>query len=531
MRNYLPAPVRRKRVHHKPHVYLIAVIVPLILATAAIWYRSATAAPPCRIIGIAGSGPFSEWTAGNYHYKVWGVEMAGRGDAPQGTIVDNRTMACEHTGFFTNTNDSQIDPTQVEWNGIQAVGMFMGVPNMGGANNNGMWTDKATTPQAPFDRVPVFERNWKSQSALVDDGARTLINGKNGLHTVWCVGIDTNSTDSRIKDCPPDISGIFNGQGAGYLQSAYNCHIGDPASGFPPDPGVPAPYPPTNYDYDASNGFHTVGPYACPPAGSKNAYYNWMMAYQDTGIGLYNGSADISNFVGCQVVATCDNVAILRPFDIYTAVRQGVPIPSSGLAQGGFDAITYFTLKYPVSPSSPQLSIAKIADKATYQPGDIVQYIITVSRPRGSVKIASLSVHDDIPNSVLTYLGTCNPAPNDPTSNAPPPVDPTFDFNSGRNALQLNRLNNDNSPNPHFTICLRARVTGAIPGTFRNFADMLNVVAINGRTQPNSTAFVDATLVVNNHPFLTTTGGDVNAGGGIGVSCAGGVGQHNAESQ
>jgi hypothetical protein len=502
MRNYLPAKKTIRRIK-KHHTYILAVALPLALLGAAIWVRVAHADSPCvRSFGSTDLGPLgakpglTEWNFNGYHYKIFAFSvLANNEDEPNGAIINSQN--CANVGPTGGGNVVDTNDPDMKWNGRRAVGALFGVPNQGAANANGIWQNPRSIAAPPTARPPQFQRNFGSSAAFADDSGRAAINsGRFGMTTIWCLHTVTNGNPAGIENCPPEISSQpgFERNGAGYFQSWGNCHIGDPANGFPRMGDLA----PASYDQDGA------GPYNCEPVNQVNPVYTWHTNYRNPGKRLFQnpGDIDMSDFIGCGGGQDCNNVLQLDPFPLYMTARQ--------TRNDGFGAIMLMTFKYPLTVAG-QVDVDKASTNGSnFIPGDTISYSIGLSKPAFSPNFVSLHVIDTLPPSI-TFLaatdcgGVLIPTTNNGTTT-------TWDFSAGGADRVIDDINNGLTRR----ICFDARANSVDPNA-KNLASVTGTTATGSFGPTNDFATVQ--ILNPKQPFLTTTRGDVNAGGGIGVNC------------
>jgi len=501
------------------------------------------------------AGSHAIWTNGNFAFRVYDLwEHKGPGN-PNGATTGGTCGV----SFHINTNTSEF-----EWNGVRPVDVRLGVPNMGAANNDGVWAPpNSAGTGTPVDQPPQFDSDFQSYAGYVDDGGMATIAGSvanTSFQTLWCnkfvpgainAGGAVNGgllAGDASTGCPNDITQFPNQDGTGYLFTTDNCHFGDAAHGI------------TNMDSNGS------GPYNCAnypgnttSANSINAWY-WTPMAALSGASPVTGGAvtekdalSLRNHIGCNGGGPCDGRSLpIDSFDIHEYARNHTFTDPSNEAFSS-SAHTILTFAYPIPPV---LTITKtptgcyfpintpMSSSTCPSVSTSASYLIGVREDAdpnflGAIPtLATASVVDTVPDYVNAIcipslpengmpgpncvgLGSPHGAgcPNllagDATSPSPAwdGVHLTWSFTAG----ELARLQAGDTI--HFCYDTRTRSPVATPLAFSNSATFS--VQVASTNQPFSANVTTQNFIVSpQYPALANSGGDVHAGGLMGT-CSG----------
>ncbi|MBW3538207.1 hypothetical protein KY386_01805 [Candidatus Parcubacteria bacterium] len=155
-----------------------------------------------------------------------------------------------------------------------------------------------------------------------------------------------------------------------------------------------------------------------------------------------------------------------------------------------------------------EVTLSKAVDTAVVSPGQPFRFALTVQKS-GSVELASMTIGDNIAAQPIGFSGS---SPNSPAS-GPPGLSWTL------TPAQLSQLNSGGTVQIAVDVVANA---GASPGTYTNTATATATDTFGGSIAINPSS-VNYQVTNPRYPYLTSTKGNVHAGGGIGfgVNCAG----------
>ena len=571
MRNYLPFKKIRRLGWLKRRPYVVAaVVVALVaggIAAKVVMANGPAAINECNtnFMSKVGGKYADGWNDLNtgYHYQPVNMEVIAKDlNADDGSWVTSEWCDSDSTkyywndhnhsgtfdrgegGFINTTGADEHDfpghSLSIIWNGESPVGVELGVSpqNISASssyNNFGRYADVTTIPPplSPKEvRPPVFMRNFSSPAAFVDDAGRATLQPLNSDFStrygnptpIWCDAMDTGPflLPSGEPNCPPDISTHPPGAdqaGAGFMFAGKNCQLSNPANGFPRSGFPPEPGP--AYDQDG------MGPYTC----ATPNIYDWYLKYANSGRHLFvdganNPSAsatDLTNFIGCVGAMTGSSCSDrLNSFVFNSSVRQ--------TAKSNFAAITVLTFRYPLTPT---ITITKGPVNKVYPAGGglngLIQYNISVAGSGPSTgKVHDLQVTDNFINPAYVNAPIVQKVQG-AVINSPTSITWTF------TPTMLDQINAGITEN--LTLTVETDADASIPGPPGNPSPypVTNSVTATGhdisghnlKFQNHSAGPLPETatnfIAKSQFPYLTTSGGDVHAGGGIlgvSVNCA-----------
>lgn len=178
---------------------------------------------------------FSTWDDANFHYQVFVFGTFANDAGRKGDRIDS--VHCNNPASPADPELVSIDnPTNdLRWQTpsgvrIRPIEARLGVPRMPGSND-GAWMNRPPSGVAPTDRPPVYQFAQYRAAGLMDDAGMAIINGQK----VWCIGMATSpalSSPAERANCQDALS--FNpAHGAGYTFVEDNCVSGNDTDGTP----------------------------------------------------------------------------------------------------------------------------------------------------------------------------------------------------------------------------------------------------------------------------------------------------------
>lgn len=177
------------------------------------------------------TGIMPTWINGNYTYSMWQFFVVGT-QTPSWS-GNNDLYGAEISSEYCNGSGAAGDNVIVSQGGMASpdgrhpIGLWLGAENMGAANNNGLWANPQSVPVRAVLVPPVYQYNYESAAAVVDDSGGFIIGGAGafaGNHTVWCQSLVTGW--DGLVSCPEDISAYPKpASGAGYLMNRSDCNL------------------------------------------------------------------------------------------------------------------------------------------------------------------------------------------------------------------------------------------------------------------------------------------------------------------
>ena len=363
------------RLQHKLALLFIATVS--VLALQAIKPQQALAVQDCRRIASVGK----EDDVGDYYYIIVtsGIEamnktgastippynvidsrFCGKGDSEQydgsagctttqpircgGTYGDSMTGTRDRLDFIGRSGVFNWDDGA--YGSIAPISMELGFGPTA-PNNNGIGT-RSCVPLEPELGIPVARcsnyqgagcdpvtgancKNTSRRAAVVDDAGRLVIGGKDGLYTIWCNNIQTNTPP--YKDCGPDILERKKFTGELY---------GNSGALFRADQTCPA----------------NLG-YGCFATGSK-AWASW-----------YLGPWSMVKSVNMDSILSKNAGGYITGLDLHYEAHNTRP--------GGFGTYNTWKLKYPKNKASCSVTLTNVGPGQTARA--TVEFTNTGTRP------------------------------------------------------------------------------------------------------------------------------------------------------
>lgn len=588
MRNYLPFKRQSKSLRarvlrlisglNRRHYAVISFALVVAAGSVFLWAKLSKAyQTPCtNTYGAEAAGATTNWDSNGYHYIVRSFSTGSSTATDGGTDL----FSSQFCGGSSEVVDMGLSGYQ--YLGQKPVEIRLGVPNQGGGNNQGLWDNPTSGLSAPNYRPPQYARNWASNAVSADDGgaagietSRFKVAGNNVTHTIWCWGVGSAQvTADGYQDCDPFGPGNFfqdpstfppgstSTNGAGYFLSQENCHLNDSlALGGKTFPGANG----TDYAHD----YDSLGNNPYPTGGSAVSCRdpnNWLW-YRQTGQpnqkatlmddaalqlngsaascatapGATNQCMDLTNYIGCATPSgNCNHSTdAINNFTLRQYNRNTVANLSG--------TRTLLTFKYPIA-ETVKVTKSPAPPPRYFPAGSHLQYTLKVdrtSRTSSTGLIGDLTVTDTMgPNQAYSSdLGTCAAG-----TVIPPTSIVGNKLTWTVSSTQIDAINRVGTNS--FSICYTVTTPAVIASSPTT---VTNGVTVSGHTTvgldiPSDSANILNYLYTPQIPFLTTTGGDVHAGGiidpvgisdpshypgssSIYVSCGGAINSHTITGQ
>lgn len=480
-------------------------------------------------------GSTAQWTNGNFGFRVYDLYTHKGPGNPFGATSGGTCSVSFH-----------IDPaiSEFQMNGTRPVDVRLGVPNMGANNNDGVWAPGQSVGNGtPVDQPPQFDNNFHSWAGFADDAGMATIAGSfanTSFQTLWCnkfvpgainaggaAGGGLLAGDASVG-CPNDIV-QFNGQnGTGFMFTTDNCHFGDAAHGI------------SNTD---SNGF---GPLNCAnyPGNTQNALNSWYwgpLAAMSGASPVTGGpvtpkdALSLRNHIGCNGGGPCDGRSLpIDGFNVHEYARNHTYTDTTNEAFAA-SAHTILTFAYPIpaklavnlTPANCYTLPGHLVANDSFTTGCAVDskgsFLVSVTKQNVGAwgvagTLASGKVTVTLPPAAagkVTYSGvnaSCAAQNIDASQAANGTL--TWDFDASQLALlnlggNLVLCFNVTTLSPQASSLVQYNPSATSSGTIESTG-----MAVVPDTSSNAEYITSPQF-----PYLTTTGGDVNAGGQASTTC------------
>jgi len=458
---------------------------------------------------------------------------------------------------------------------VQPVGVRLGVwGQVGpGGDNNGAWAALSTDTAGSYVRPPQYFRNFDSPAAFADDGGLFSINSpRYGNHTLWCLRLDILPSEvpglaakvPTSAQCAPDVGDASayptpdQQSGSGNMFVQDNCHFSNPDNGYAnvaTKPALPANQGLKNENYDQDRYPYPLATLQCDinknpgayswyrPLANPNEYWNPAVKLNSD---FTVGHGDLSSFIGCGG-GDCNGPT--DTLDNFTMEQY-----SRNTSAKITSAETFLTFKYPIpavvqtviKPFNCYYPVNTAITSGNCQGGGTGSgkngYVVTFYLLNGTV--GTLKAVNTVPSYMHYAANNANGPPAGGTmactaNTGAPGVGPPGNTGNGGGTVtwSLNATNpTTNNPIDHLNatgldnplglqLCFAATTNATIPSALLAQPDSvvttgtsnlgLPLITLNSSGSVSSTESSQNFIYSPEYPFLTTSGGDVHAGGGF----------------
>lgn len=310
----------------------------------------------------SGRANSASWNNGSYHYVMYFYAVAGPtilnergGVIGQPTEINSWDCNGAGGGAAGQAKDNVAPPS---WSGLSPVNAYLGAPAgcetsskgcLPSSPHDGIYLANIGGAPATSTRPPVFTQPYGSAAAFVDDNGRAFItNSNNQDETVYCQSFtDPNQPlpDGDNPTCPnppykndTNIQGNSNGigdkDGAGYLQNAPDCLLGNPRT--------------------YNKGKELDGKiFQCD--GTTGDAFSWYDQFPGGSFGTLATSSDLSgeNAVSLSGIIGHNTSGNLNNFELHLSAVDTFP--------PGFGTGMFITYEYPLDLHSPTFTVEPAA--------------------------------------------------------------------------------------------------------------------------------------------------------------------------